>query len=156
MTKFNSFLVLIMLAFGLFLGLSVFPVVSLAQTDKTNNERAKEVEDDDDDENLTDADRREVKLSLEAARKIALDKVPGTVIDEELEREHGRLQYAFDIRTAEGRVYDVEISAVTGEVFQAEPDDDDDDDNKASTKARPAKHERSTAKTPKPAKTKKT
>ena len=51
------------------------------------------------------------------------------MIDEELEKEHGRLQYAFDIRDENGQVWDVEIHAMTGEVLQAILDDEDDDDN---------------------------
>ncbi len=39
-------------------------------------------------------------ITLEAARKVALDRVPGgKVQDEELEREKGRLVYSFEIST---------------------------------------------------------
>ena len=83
-------------------------------------------EDDDDDEEITEADRALVKFSIKDAKQIALKRVPGKVMDAEFEKEHGRLQYAFDILGEDGKTYDVEIDAVTGEVIQAEIDDDDD------------------------------
>ncbi len=126
-----------LLVFALGLGISVLslPQTANAQTDKDKKERKQEIEDNDDDEKLSDEDKRAVKLSIDDARKIALERVPGSVIDEELEKENGRLQYSFDIRNAEGKVFDVEISAVTGEVLQAEEDCDDDDDDSAKAKS---------------------
>lgn len=59
-----------------------------------------------------------VKLSLDSARVIALHAVPrGTVASEELEREHGRLIYSFDLRVP-GRqgVQEVNVNAITGAV----------------------------------------
>jgi len=38
------------------------------------------------------------------------------------------VQYAFDIRNSEGKLYDVEIDAQTGELIKAVQDDDDDED----------------------------
>ena len=86
-------------------------------------------EDDDDGDDVSTDEAKSVAITLEAARAIALAKVNGKVIDEELEKEHGRLQYAFDIRDENGQVWDVEIHAMTGEVLQAILDDEDDDDN---------------------------
>ena len=62
---------------------------------------------------------RQAKISLEAARKIALAKVPGGVVkSEELEREKGRLIYSFDIAVA-GRpgVEEINVSAVSGKIL---------------------------------------
>jgi len=86
-------------------------------------------EDDDDGDDVSTDEAKSVAITLEAARAIALARVNGKVIDEELEKEHGRLQYAFDIRDENGQVWDVEIHAMTGEVLQAILDDEDDDDN---------------------------
>jgi len=86
-------------------------------------------EDDDDGDDVSTDEAKNVAITLEAARAIALAKVNGKVIDEELEKEHGRLQYAFDIKDENGQVWDVEIHAMTGEVLQAILDDEDDDDN---------------------------
>ena len=58
------------------------------------------------------------KISLEAARKTALAAVPGgTVRSEELEQEHGRLIYSFDI-VVPGKtgVEEVNVSARTGKI----------------------------------------
>ncbi len=83
--------------------------------------------DNDDDEKLSSEDVKQVKVSVEEARAIALKSISGRVIDEELEKENGRLQYAFDIRDADGKMFEVEIDAVTGNVLQAEEEEDDDD-----------------------------
>ncbi len=92
-------------------------------------EKRQECDDDDDDEDITDADKLSIKLSLADARKIALERVPGKIVDAELEKENGRLQYAFEICTAEGKCFDVEIDAITGEILKVEDEDDDDDDD---------------------------
>jgi uncharacterized membrane protein YkoI len=50
--------------------------------------------------------------------------VPGGKVKEaELEREHGKLVWSFDIATADSRhVMDVEIDAETGAVLEVEKD----------------------------------
>lgn len=77
------------------------------------------------------------KITAEAAREIALAKVPGTVQLEELEKEHGRWIYSFEIRPdgTKGRaVKEVKVSADDGSIVAIEDednedaDDDDDDD----------------------------
>jgi len=123
--------------FALFL--AIFAVVMLggSQVMSAQNKPVPEVkekvgdckDDDDDDEDITDADRAAVKLSIKDAKLIALARVPGKIMDAEFEKEHGRLQYAFDILGEDGKTYDVEIDAITGEVLQADLDDDDDDDD---------------------------
>jgi uncharacterized membrane protein YkoI len=59
---------------------------------------------------------KEAKVSLEAARKTALAHVKnGTVRSEELEREHGKLVYSFDIATpGKSGVSEVHVDAMTG------------------------------------------
>lgn len=125
--KADFWAIFMLIAFGICIG--SLPQTTAAQNTRDKQERKVETDDDDDDEELSDTDKATVKISLDAAREIALSKVPGKVIDEELEKEHGRLQYAFDIKTSDGKVFDVEINAVTGEILQAEEDDDDDEDN---------------------------
>lgn len=64
----------------------------------------------------------EAKLDRDAAEKIALARVPGgTVQEAELEREHGRLIWSFEITTAgiDG-VTEVNVDAKTGEVVSVE------------------------------------
>ena len=55
-------------------------------------------------------------LSMEQAQKIALEKEAGKIESKELEKEHGKLIYSFDIRTADG-LHEVNIDAMTGSVI---------------------------------------
>ena len=61
----------------------------------------------------------EAKISLDSARAIALRKVPhSTVASEELEREHGRLIYSFDMKVAKRTgIQEVNVNAITGAVI---------------------------------------
>jgi hypothetical protein len=61
----------------------------------------------------------DAKITLDSARAIALRAVPhSTVASEELEREHGRLIYSFDMKVArrEG-IQEVNVNAITGKVI---------------------------------------
>ena len=118
-------------ALGLGITVLSLPLTAAAQTDKAKNEKEKEDDDKDDDKELTADDKKNAKITLAEARAIALKRVSGTVVDEELEKEKGRLQYAFDIKDSNGKVWDVEIDAITGEVLQAAEDDEDGDKDRS-------------------------
>lgn len=62
------------------------------------------------------------KVSLETARATALAKVPrGKLKSEELEEEHGKLMYSFDIKVpGKSGVEEVEVDALTGAVLKVE------------------------------------
>lgn len=62
---------------------------------------------------------RHAKVSIGQARAIALKAHPGTVTDEELERERGGsgLRYSFDIKTG-SVTQEVGVDAQTGEVLE--------------------------------------
>ena len=64
--------------------------------------------------------QRQAKVTLEQARETALKRAPGTVEEGELEREHGKLVYSFDIRNARGTITEVQVSAITGKVVRVE------------------------------------
>lgn len=64
----------------------------------------------------TDA-RAEPKITKDQARAIALARHQGTVKSSELEKEHGKLVYSFDIQTAEG-IREVQVDAMTGKVVE--------------------------------------
>ena len=74
------------------------------------------------------AEQREAKLSAQAkvsradAERTALTKVPGGTIKEgELEKEHGKLIWSFDIAKAgTADITEVQVSAVTGEIVSVE------------------------------------
>ena len=59
--------------------------------------------------------QKEAKISMEKAKDIALKQAPGKIKSSELEREHGKLIYSFDITTKKG-VTEVNVDAITGKV----------------------------------------
>lgn len=62
---------------------------------------------------------KEAKVSIEDARAAALKAHPGTITDEELEREKGGsgLRYSFDVKS-NGIVYEVGVDAQSGKVLE--------------------------------------
>ncbi|MHB8522585.1 MAG: PepSY domain-containing protein [Limisphaerales bacterium] len=65
---------------------------------------------------------RKAKISRADAGKIALAKVPnGTIKEAELEKEHGKLIWSFDIATPGSKdISEVQVNAKTGEVVSVE------------------------------------
>lgn len=63
-------------------------------------------------------------VSADAARRTALARVPGTVIEEELEEEDGRWVYEFDIRpSAPGAAeQEVVVDANSGQIIKVDAD----------------------------------
>jgi len=61
----------------------------------------------------------QAKIGIEQARTIALKAHPGTITDEELEREHGGsgLRYSFDIKRG-SVTQEVGVDAQTGNVLE--------------------------------------
>jgi uncharacterized membrane protein YkoI len=59
------------------------------------------------------------KVTIDEARAIALKAKPGTISDEELEREKGGsgLRYSFDIKSR-GATYEVGVDAQTGRILE--------------------------------------
>lgn len=64
----------------------------------------------------------EAKISKADAQATALGKAPnGTVKEAELEREHGKLIWSFDIATPDSNdITEVNVDAITGEVVNVE------------------------------------
>ena len=62
--------------------------------------------------------QKEAKISMQKAREIAMKKVPGGKIESaELEREHGKLIYSFDIKSSKPGVTEVNVDAKNGKVI---------------------------------------
>jgi uncharacterized membrane protein YkoI len=63
-------------------------------------------------------------VSVDAARQTALARVPGQVLEEELEEDDGRLVYEFDIRPTAAGVPDQEVvvDATTGQILEIDDD----------------------------------
>src|SRR5271154_6451742 len=61
----------------------------------------------------------EAKVSKDDAQKTALAKVPnGTIKESELEKEHGKLIWSFDVATPDTKdITEVNVDAVTGDVI---------------------------------------
>lgn len=57
------------------------------------------------------------KITMEQAKAIALQKENGTIKSSELEKEHGRWIYSFDISTLAG-IREVSVDANTGKVVE--------------------------------------
>jgi len=59
------------------------------------------------------------KVTLAVARTKALEARPGTITDQELEKEKGGsgLRYSFDIKS-HGKPFEVGVDAVTGQVLE--------------------------------------
>jgi uncharacterized membrane protein YkoI len=68
------------------------------------------------------------KVTIDQAVKTASGKVPGTVIEAELERKHHKLVWEVEMVTAENKVMEVHIDADSGAVIDVEEE-----------KAKPAK-----------------
>ena len=133
MTKIKLVIEFLIVAMMVSISVLILPQVSSAQTTKDTQSGCKVQNEDDDDDADEKANQseyaKEAKITMAEARAVALKRVPGTILEEELEKEKGRLQYAFDICSENKQIYDVEIDAKTGEVLKAGLDDEDDDDD---------------------------
>ncbi len=101
-----------------------------AQTkpDKEQKPAVQEKDDDGEDEEVSPEERKRVKITAEQARRTALGRVSGTIVEEELEKENGRIVYSIEIRDKDKKIFDVEVDAETGEIVNVEEEDEDDED----------------------------
>jgi uncharacterized membrane protein YkoI len=69
--------------------------------------------------------RKEAKIAEAEARKTALAAVPGgKVQSHELEREHGKLIFSYDIKVSgKSGIEEVNVDAMTGEIVAHEHED---------------------------------
>lgn len=127
MKTIKAMIWLLVITLGLSISILSVPQTVSAQTEKDKCANKQETDDEEEDGDEVSAEEaKSAVVTLDDARAIALEKIPGTVVEEELEKEHGRLQYAFDIRDENGKLFEVEIDAVTGEILQATEVDEDD------------------------------
>ena len=88
---------------------------------------------------------KQAKITEEQATKIALEKVPGTVNEVELEDENGTIVYGFEVVSTDGTQQDVKVDAQTGKIVKVEADDEengkenDEEENDTQTQAELAK-----------------
>ena len=67
--------------------------------------------------NYASASNPKTQLTMEGARKIALQKEAGNVKSQELEKEKGRWIFSFDIER-DKQIHEVGIDANTGEIVE--------------------------------------
>ena len=65
--------------------------------------------------------QKDAKISVEAARATALKKVPGEILEEELEKEHGKLIWSFDIaQVGSKNITEIQVDAKTGKIVSTQ------------------------------------
>lgn len=77
--------------------------------------------------------KSEAKINQEEAAKTALSKVPdGKIKSTELEKEHGKLVWSFDIATPESKnITEIQVDANTGEIVSNEVETAEDEAKEA-------------------------
>ncbi|MDP3090543.1 MAG: PepSY domain-containing protein [Nitrospira sp.] len=60
------------------------------------------------------------KVTIDQAIKTASEKVPGKVVEAELEKKHDKLVWEVEVVTAENKVMEIHIDAETGAVIDVE------------------------------------
>ena len=73
---------------------------------------------------------KDAKVTADQAIKTAMEKVPGTVVEAELEKKHGKTVWEVEIFGADGKVTEVHIDAGTGAVIDTEAKKEKHEDHK--------------------------
>jgi len=63
---------------------------------------------------------KDAKVTIDQAIKTAVDKVPGTAVEAELEKKHDKTVWEVEILEADGKMTEVHIDAATGDVIDTE------------------------------------
>jgi len=63
---------------------------------------------------------KDAKVSIDQAIKTALEKVPGTAVEAELEKKHDKTVWEVEVVGADGKTTEVHIDAATGTVIDTE------------------------------------
>lgn len=63
---------------------------------------------------------KDAKVTIDQAVKTALEKVPGTAVEAELEKKHGKTVWEVEVVGADGKTTEVHIDAATGSVIDTE------------------------------------
>lgn len=67
------------------------------------------------------------EINMDGAKKIALEKVNGTIISAKTEEDDGKTKYEIIVQAKDG-TYEIEIDKATGKVLEVEKEGSDDDD----------------------------
>src|SRR5215210_4918237 len=63
---------------------------------------------------------KDATVTIEQAIKTAVEKVPGTVVEAELEKKHSKTVWEVEVLGADGKVTEVHIDASTGNIIDTE------------------------------------
>ena len=63
---------------------------------------------------------KDAKVTIDQEIKTALEKVPGTAVEAELEKKHGKTVWEVEVLGADGKVSEVHIDAADGTVIDVE------------------------------------
>ncbi len=130
------------IAFGFFLTIPKSFSQTSDTTDrghgKTSGSWSKKKNSNDDDDDKYDTPEMQRKLAKEAkirkkrARKIALKRIPGKVVESEIDKEDGRLVWEFEIKKKDKNRFEVLVDAKTGDVVEVLDESGEDDDRAGS------------------------
>ena len=63
---------------------------------------------------------KDAKVTIDQAIKTALEKVPGTAVEAELEKKHDKTVWEVEVVGADGKTSEIHIDAATGTVIDVE------------------------------------
>lgn len=63
---------------------------------------------------------KDATVTIDQAIKTASEKTPGTVVEAELEKKHGKTVWEVEVLGADGKVTEVHIDAATGTIIDTE------------------------------------
>lgn len=75
-------------------------------------------------------------VTIDQAVKTAMEKVPGTVVEAELEKKHDKTVWEVEVLGADGKVTEVHIDAATGAVIDTEAKVKKDENKKEGKKGK--------------------
>ena len=68
---------------------------------------------------------KDAKVTIDQAIKTASEKVPGAIVEAELEKKHGKTVWEVEVLGVDGNVTEVHIDATTGAVIDTEAKKDE-------------------------------
>lgn len=80
------------------------------------------------------------KVTIDQAIKTASEKVPGKVVEAELEKKHGTLVWEVEVVTGENKVMEVHIDAESGAVIEVEEEKPEKDMKRGRKQERNQQH----------------
>ena len=80
------------------------------------------------------------KVTIDQAIKTASEKVPGKIVEAELEKKHDRLVWEVEVVTAENKLMEVHIDAESGDVIDVEEEKPEKDRKSEQKRERKQQH----------------